>query len=184
MNRSFAQSLFITAALMAVVVAFPAHAGDVGGRHADNDGDFSQFTSITIELAKLEQIAFGAFTTNLLTSEPKKIQNIASRTPGKASTEIAASDEFFGGSAVSENELGEMRGAFLDINVTGAETVGFSSQTANVSSNTLEGIVITGDNGISGNALSGSQGIFTVIQNSGNQVNVQQATVVNLYMAQ
>ncbi|MBQ0745222.1 MAG: hypothetical protein KBT73_01575 [Marinobacter sp.] len=55
-----------------------------------------------------------------------------------------------------------------------------SNQNANVSDNVLSGQVMTGNNLISGNAFQNMNGVATVIQNSGNQVVIQDTTQINV----
>lgn len=55
-----------------------------------------------------------------------------------------------------------------------------SNQNANVSDNVLAGQVMTGDNLISGGAFQNMSGVATVIQNSGNQVVIQDTTQINV----
>lgn len=81
---------------------------------------------------------------------------------------------------VSDKELESNRGrADLDL----AFQTNDSEQNALMQQNTLhsEG---TGNNTISGNAFSGMSGIATVIQNTGNQVIIQDTTMVNVLINQ
>jgi hypothetical protein len=55
-----------------------------------------------------------------------------------------------------------------------------SNQNANVSDNVLAGQVMTGNNLISGGAFQNMSGVATVIQNSGNQVVIQDTTQINV----
>ncbi|KAA1176398.1 hypothetical protein FWJ25_00615 [Marinobacter salinexigens] len=55
-----------------------------------------------------------------------------------------------------------------------------SEQNALVTGNTLSGPSETGDNRISDNAFGNMSGIATVIQNTGNQVVIQDSTQVNI----
>lgn len=57
-----------------------------------------------------------------------------------------------------------------------------SQQAANVSDNVLSGNVITGNNSISDHAFDNMNGIATVIQNTGNQVVIQDSTQINILM--
>lgn len=59
-----------------------------------------------------------------------------------------------------------------------------NQQTAVVSDNLLSGQVITGDNSLSDNAFGNMQGIATVIQNTGNQVVIQDSTQINVLINQ
>lgn len=55
-----------------------------------------------------------------------------------------------------------------------------NQQSANVSDNLLSGNVVTGDNSISDNAFGNMSGVATVIQNTGNQVVIQDSTQINI----
>ncbi len=55
-----------------------------------------------------------------------------------------------------------------------------AEQNALVSGNVLDGSVITGDNSISDRAFENMSGIATVIQNTGNQVVIQDSTQINI----
>ncbi|GGC63029.1 hypothetical protein [Marinobacter halophilus] len=55
-----------------------------------------------------------------------------------------------------------------------------NQQNANVSDNLLSGTVVTGDNHISDNAFGNMSGVATVIQNTGNQVVIQDSTQINI----
>ena len=59
-----------------------------------------------------------------------------------------------------------------------------SNQNANVSDNVLAGQVMTGNNLISGGAFANMNGVATVIQNSGNQVVIQDTTQINVLINQ
>lgn len=75
------------------------------------------------------------------------------------------------GASVDNATLADLSGGTLiwqDTNLTGT-----------VSDNNVNHVV-TGDNVIMGNSLSGATGFPTVIQNSGNSVLIQNATVLNV----
>ncbi|WP_404365208.1 hypothetical protein [Marinobacter sp.] len=55
-----------------------------------------------------------------------------------------------------------------------------NQQQATVSDNLLSGNVITGDNSISGGAFANMNGVATIIQNTGNQVVIQDSTQINI----
>ncbi|MFL1456431.1 hypothetical protein ACJO5Y_18470 [Marinobacter sp. GN3S48] len=55
-----------------------------------------------------------------------------------------------------------------------------NQQNASVSDNMLSGNVVTGDNTISDHAFDNMSGIATVIQNTGNQVVIQDSTQINI----
>ncbi|NCC21882.1 MAG: hypothetical protein EOM26_05390 [Alphaproteobacteria bacterium] len=75
---------------------------------------------------------------------------------------------------VDSESLGEMRGTALSPEVLGI--VVFDAISAN---NTSNGTV-SGGNVIDAGAFSHSSGLSTIIQNSGNNVLIQSATIVNL----
>lgn len=75
---------------------------------------------------------------------------------------------------VTDENLGEMRGTALDPEVLGIAI--FDALSAN---NTSNGTV-SGGNIIDAGAFSDSSGLSTVIQNSGNNVVIQSATILNL----
>lgn len=75
------------------------------------------------------------------------------------------------GASVDNATLADLSGGTLiwqDTNLTGT-----------MSNNNVDHVV-TGDNVITGNSLSGATGFPTVIQNSGNSVLIQNATVLNV----
>ena len=86
-------------------------------------------------------------------------------------------DEFVGlGPAVAMEELAGQHGRQgADL----AYQINSSTQQAAVANNQLQS-ENTGSNVIDGSAFSGSSGITTVIQNSGNQVVIQDTTQVNV----
>lgn len=88
------------------------------------------------------------------------------------------------GHAISEQELGGVAGgeelAFTigDVAVQGNQV----DQTANTSSNLLQGLVNTGTNHVSDNAFQNATGIATLIQNTGNQVIIQNSMNFNVLL--
>ena len=75
---------------------------------------------------------------------------------------------------VESNALSEMRGAALD-----PEVLGVAIFDATSTNNAITGQVTSGSNVISSGSFSGSQGLSSVIQNSGSNVIIQSATIVN-----
>ena len=59
-----------------------------------------------------------------------------------------------------------------------------NQQTAIVTDNLLNGEVVTGNNYLSDSAFGNMQGIATVIQNTGNQVVIQDSTQINILINQ
>ncbi len=84
---------------------------------------------------------------------------------------------FASNSALSNEDLGEMRGAFTQFT---AESLGVAVLEANSVNNITNGGV-TGNNVATDGALAGAQGVVSFVQNSGNNTIIQSATVVNLY---
>jgi hypothetical protein len=83
----------------------------------------------------------------------------------------------FGGSrAETDSSLSETRGASLQVV---ADTIGAAILTANAVGNNSTNST-TGANSISGDAFGSASGVVSLIQNSGNNVIIQTATVVNL----
>jgi hypothetical protein len=64
----------------------------------------------------------------------------------------------------------------------GGEIVSISEAmlSATLEDNTLTGSTITGTNTVAGDAFTSANGFFTVIQNSGNQVIIQDSTIINV----
>ncbi len=85
-------------------------------------------------------------------------------------------DEFFNNDTliVEDTDLGEMRGTALDPEVLGVAL--FDAISVNNSANGT----VSGGNVINDGAFSGSSGLSTIIQNSGNNVLIQSATILNL----
>jgi hypothetical protein len=89
------------------------------------------------------------------------------------------------GSVISSEELGGLNGQkdagieIKDVNAifTNVDNKGILGNNAIEGSNST---FTTGGNSIAGSAFSGMNGIATVIQNSGNQVLIQNATVVDV----
>lgn len=75
-----------------------------------------------------------------------------------------------GNSSVSSNVLASQRGAGLNPDALAI---------ANVSHNSVGDNTVTGDNKVI-NAFDSSTGVFTVLQNSGNNVAMQSQTIVNV----
>lgn len=89
----------------------------------------------------------------------------------------AATDEniLFGESpAIEDESLGEMRGTALSPEILGIAV--FDAMSTN---NTSTG-TISGGNIIDAGAFSQSAGLSTIIQNSGNNVLIQSATILNV----
>ncbi len=82
--------------------------------------------------------------------------------------------KFFGSVAVDSQDLAVSRGgAELDITLNEAKTTGVVG--GNHASN-----LSTGSNFVNDGSFAGAAGFSTVVQNSGNNVLIQNATVINL----
>ncbi|HEY0879809.1 MAG TPA: hypothetical protein VGE10_15280 [Zeimonas sp.] len=78
------------------------------------------------------------------------------------------------GSVLDERELSQQRGgADLHLNENNASAI----VTDNVATN-----LTTGNNSINGDSFSGMSGVPMVVQNSGNNVIIQNSTILNLQM--
>ena len=85
--------------------------------------------------------------------------------------------------AVADDELDGQRG-LANVEIEDLQMVfqsNTSEQNASMKNNQLVS-EMTGDNNISGSAFSGMSGIATVIQNTGNQVIIQDTTLLNVFI--
>jgi hypothetical protein len=91
-------------------------------------------------------------------------------------------------SAIPLSELEGIRGRQdLIMNIDEIQMIGQRNegeQSALLNNNVLSGGGITGNNLIDGNAFSAMSGIATVIQNTGNQVIIQDTTMINIMFRQ
>ncbi|MGD8111541.1 carbon storage regulator [Vibrio sp. NTOU-M3] len=78
---------------------------------------------------------------------------------------------------LSETELDSSRGGQYYIDL---DSIAATSTVEGISSGNVAEHVVTGNNTIAAGALAASSGITNVIQNSGNNVLIQNSTVVNL----
>lgn len=85
---------------------------------------------------------------------------------------------FADASAVDNSELSEVRGTFTE---DGAQAVGLAVLEANVLHVSANNAV-TGNNTVTNDAFGSAQGVVSLIQNSGNNVVIQSATIVNMTM--
>jgi hypothetical protein len=86
-----------------------------------------------------------------------------------SATSVSNPEEFITASEVSNDELATNRGAGVNVSIMSAN-LGNNSATNTVS----------GDNVIGAGALTGFAGFANLIQNSGNNVIIQQSTIVNV----
>jgi hypothetical protein len=93
-------------------------------------------------------------------------------TPPVASVQQSSVDGF--GAPVSTNTLMRYSGGALIVNSTQAINGTVSNDSASQ--------VVTGNNAITGDAFSSASGIPSVIQNSGNNVLIQNGVIVNVEM--
>jgi len=75
-------------------------------------------------------------------------------------------------SGIPDDELDVQRGGEI-------VPISDATLTATMQENSITGS-ITGTNSVGGSAFTGASGFFTVIQNSGNQVIIQDSTIINL----
>jgi len=95
----------------------------------------------------------------------------AAATPPSTSTTLA---NWGSGSVVADDELSRQRGgADLHLNENNASAI----VTDNVATN-----LSTGNNSINGESFSGMSGVPMVVQNSGNNVVIQNSTILNLQL--
>lgn len=76
--------------------------------------------------------------------------------------------------AVYQEELSEMRGTALSPEILGVAVI------ESVLSNNVAKGTVSGGNSINGSAFSSSSGVSTVIQNSGNNVSINTATILTI----
>jgi hypothetical protein len=95
----------------------------------------------------------------------------------QAESVLADNDTLLMNDALSEEALSEQRGegtvVIDDISITEADMDAVSVGNSVMNS-------VTGGNYISGTAFNGASGMFDTIQNSGNNVLIQKATIVNI----
>lgn len=94
---------------------------------------------------------------------------------------VAAEDLLLGAPTLSADQLeaaNGRQGVPLQWQVNDTE------QNATVTDNVLQGNVVTGDNSISDHAFDNMSGVATVIQNTGNQVVIQDSTQINVLINQ
>jgi hypothetical protein len=100
--------------------------------------------------------------------------------PGlRAESTVTQDDTLSMDEALSEDALSDHRGegtviGIDDINLNHADLDAYHAN------NSVSGISNTGNNYISGSAFNGANGMFDTIQNSGNNVLIQKATIVNI----
>jgi len=86
----------------------------------------------------------------------------------------AAAPAWAGASVVDDRELAQQRGgADLHLNENNASAIVSDNVAMNLS---------TGNNSINGDSFSGMSGVPMVVQNSGNNVVIQNSTILNLQM--
>ena len=90
---------------------------------------------------------------------------------------IVSAEEWMDTTSLSEAQLADASGRQ---GVSMQWQINNNQQNANVSDNLLSGTVVTGDNSISDNAFGNMSGVATVIQNTGNQVVIQDSTQINI----
>ena len=96
-------------------------------------------------------------------------------------TGFVSAEEWMGVTPLSADQLADASGRQ---GVSMQLQVNNNQQNANVSDNLLSGNVFTGNNSISDNAFGNMSGVATVIQNTGNQVVIQDSTQINILLNQ
>ncbi len=115
-----------------------------------------------------------ALDTGICTGEPEFFAHAEQNSPAENESQVAMAD-----GSLTDNELGGYRGAKgFD---AGDLQVSSIFQGGNVQNNKVTG-GITGNNRIGERAFEGASGLTNVIQNSGNNVLIQNSTVINLQM--
>ncbi|MFD3319513.1 hypothetical protein ACE414_17845 [Alteromonas macleodii] len=89
----------------------------------------------------------------------------------------ASAEEWMDAHSLSEDQLEDASGRQ---GIPLQWQINNNQQNANVSDNLLSGQVVTGNNSISDNAFGNMSGVATVIQNTGNQVVIQDSTQINI----
>jgi len=98
--------------------------------------------------------------------------------PGlKAESTVIQDDSLLMEEALSEDDLSGQRGEGTVIDDITLNQVDLD---AYHSGNSVSGNSMTGNNYISGSAFVGANGMFDTIQNSGNNVLIQKATIINI----
>lgn len=95
-------------------------------------------------------------------------------TPYARGADLTLPNESAFGCAISDIDLGTQRGG--DVRVTNTNNLDAQLHDNTATSN------VTGSNFVTTSAFSGSSGFATVVQNSGNNVIIQNAAVINLQM--
>ncbi len=96
-----------------------------------------------------------------------------------AATGFVSAEEWLDAAPLSVDQLADSSGRQ---GVSMQWQINDNQQNANVSDNLLSGNVVTGDNRISDNAFGNMSGVATVIQNTGNQVVIQDSTQINILL--
>lgn len=138
---------------------------------SDNDGVRILSEKILTEDGLLEP--------QVIVKKHKKISSINKASLRAKAIQVAMIDDSsskFNSNPVSDSTLSNTRGTFNPAQL-GVATL--DATTANNSSDNS----ITGFNQISSDALGNSKGVVSLIQNTGNNVIIQNATIVNLTMS-
>lgn len=86
------------------------------------------------------------------------------------------------GQAVPAENLADQRGGAETLTMNLEEISNEINENARLSGNRVGSNITTGANSISGGSFAGSSGISSVIQNTGNNVIIQDSTQVNITM--
>jgi len=106
----------------------------------------------------------------------------AASVQAQAPTEPGPRGETAFGAPVSAGQLAEQRGGAENLTMNIEEISNEINESAALTDNMVGDYVTTGANSISGSAFAGSSGISSVIQNTGNNVIIQDSTLVNITM--
>lgn len=90
----------------------------------------------------------------------------------------ALAEQWMNASPLTDDQLAIRQGVTMQWQMNDTE------QNASVADNVLSGNVVTGDNHLSDSAFGHMNGIATVIQNTGNQVVIQDSTQINILINQ
>ena len=144
------------------------------------------FSAKRISLISVTALAALSWTDSVIAAEP----SVSSSSPDVVATPSAASQSSAPSPAVPESAI-VRRNPFGSTPLTvdalasrrGGDGVVFNdNQLKGVVANNSASNLTTGTNSISDGAFAGSAGLATVIQNSGNNVLIQNATIVNLQL--
>lgn len=146
------------------------------------DAGYYTIPAIPTPAAVLQEILVTSLSPNenmsMSFADAKETYSQASYTPAPSQYDDA-NQEFFIASPVADSTLEESRGAG-GTSFTGADVIGAAIFNGSIVKSNINGDSRTGSNTIEGQAFNNTSGIVSLVQNSGNNVVVQHATIVNL----